>query len=49
MAALHQAVAAGYRDPAWLMADPDLAAIRSRPDFRLLVMDQAMPDHPFAR
>jgi hypothetical protein len=28
--------------------DPDLAPLRSRPDFRLLIMDLAMLDDPFA-
>ena len=32
-----------------LRSDPDLDPLRSRPDFRLLVMDLAMPDDPFAR
>jgi hypothetical protein len=32
-----------------MMADPDLAPIRSRPDFRSLAMDFAFPDDPFAR
>lgn len=34
---LRKAVAAGYRDRAHLDADPDLAPLRGRPDFRALV------------
>jgi hypothetical protein len=29
--------------------DPDLNPLRSRPDFRTLMMDLAMPDDSFAR
>ena len=32
-----------------LRGDPDLAPLRSRPDFELLLMDVAMPIAPFAR
>jgi hypothetical protein len=49
MATLRRAVAAGWRDSARLTADPNLAPIRSRPDFQLLVMDLAMPADPFSR
>jgi hypothetical protein len=35
MAVLRRVAATGWRDIAWMMADPDLAPIRSRPDFRL--------------
>jgi hypothetical protein len=28
--------------------DPDLEAVRARPDFQLLVLDLGMPDDPFA-
>jgi tetratricopeptide (TPR) repeat protein len=49
MTTLHQAAAAGYRDAAWLGRDPDLSAIRSRPDFQMLKLDMAFPADPFAR
>src|SRR5262249_52162577 len=49
MTALRQAVEAGYRDLAHLRSDPDLDPLRRRPDFRLLMMDLAMPAEPFAR
>jgi hypothetical protein len=49
MATLRGAVAAGWRDSARLTADPDLAPIRSRSDFQLLVMDLAFPADPFSR
>jgi hypothetical protein len=49
MGALRAAIAAGYRrDPAWFLADTDLASLRDRPDFRLLMMDLVMPADPFA-
>jgi serine/threonine-protein kinase len=50
MAALTAAMDAGYRKhPSWFLADPDLAALRDRSDFRLLMMDLAMPADPFAQ
>ncbi len=49
MAALHQAVAAGWRDPAWAQFDPALVPIRSRPDFQLLLMDLAFPAEPLSK
>ena len=48
MAALHQAVAAGWRDPAWAQLDPALVPIRSRPDYQLLILDLSFPAQPFA-
>ena len=47
--ALRRAVAAGLHDLAFMRRDPDLDALRSRPDFQLLIMDLAFPDEPFAR
>jgi hypothetical protein len=48
MVTLHEAVAAGWRNPAALRDDPVLASIRSRPDFQLLIMDVEFPAKPFA-
>jgi eukaryotic-like serine/threonine-protein kinase len=44
---LHRAVAAGYRNVALMQRDHDIDALRSRPDFQLLMMDLAFPDDPF--
>jgi serine/threonine protein kinase/tetratricopeptide (TPR) repeat protein len=43
MGVLRRAVAAGYRPAAWMQRDPDLDPLRARPDFQLLMMDQAFP------
>src|SRR5262249_30565858 len=43
MAALRQAIAAGYGKVGKLRRDPDLLPLRARPDFQLLLMDLAMP------
>ena len=48
MATLRRAVAAGYRNVLILRADPDLDPLRSRLDFRMLLLDAAFPDDPFA-
>jgi serine/threonine-protein kinase len=48
MTVLRQAVTAGYREVAWMKSDPDLAPIRSRPDFQTLMADMEFPDQPFA-
>jgi hypothetical protein len=48
MAALRRSVAAGYRNLPSLRADPDLDPLRSRLDFRMLLLDAAFPDDPFA-
>jgi hypothetical protein len=42
------AAAAGWRNARWMVLDPDLASIRSRPDSQLLVLDMAFPADPFA-
>ena len=34
MGVLRRAVAAGYRNVAWMKRDPDLDPLRARPDFR---------------
>ena len=46
---LHQAVAEGYRDAKAIGREAPLDRLRNRPDFRLLLMDLAMPTEPFAR
>jgi serine/threonine-protein kinase len=48
MALLSKAVAMGYRNPDAFRAEPALDGLRDRPDFRLLGMDLAFPDQPFA-
>jgi hypothetical protein len=45
---LREAVTAGFRDLAHMRNDTDLDPLRSRLDFRLLVMDLAFPDEVFA-
>jgi tetratricopeptide (TPR) repeat protein len=47
--ALRRAIAAGNCDLAKFRNDPDLAALRDREDFKLLMLDLAMPSEPFAR
>jgi len=49
MVLLNRAVAAGFRDPANMPTDTAIDALRSRPDFQLLMLDIAFPDKPFAR
>jgi hypothetical protein len=39
---LQQAIALGYRDYDWMMQDPDLEELKSRPDF-LALLDQLKP------
>src|SRR5262249_39992461 len=48
MGALRQAVAAGFRDARLMQPDDDLAPLRSREDFRALLMDLNFPDDLFA-
>jgi hypothetical protein len=48
MGVLRRAVAAGYREVAWMQRDPDLDPLRARPDFQLLKMDLAFPSKSFA-
>jgi hypothetical protein len=48
MAVLHQAVAMGYRNPRAYRAESALDPLRSRDDFRLLMMDVSFPAEPFA-
>jgi eukaryotic-like serine/threonine-protein kinase len=47
MTTLHRAVAAGYKNVVSLRADPDLDPLRSRLDFRMLLLDAAFPADPF--
>jgi eukaryotic-like serine/threonine-protein kinase len=49
MDTLRRAVAAGYRDRAHMQVDTDLDALRDRDDFKLLLLDVAIPAEPFAR
>jgi serine/threonine protein kinase len=47
VATLNRAMAAGYRDAAWINEDESFEPIRSRADFRMLMLDMAFPDDPF--
>jgi serine/threonine protein kinase/tetratricopeptide (TPR) repeat protein len=47
MSDVRRAVAAGYRSPAVYRYEPALGPLRRRDDFRLLMMDLAMPASPF--
>jgi hypothetical protein len=50
VAGVRRSLDAGYSNLAWIRkVDPDLTPIRSRPDFRLLMMDVAFPAEPFDR
>ena len=45
---LGRAIKAGYRDLHQMKTDNDLdLRLRARPDFQLLMMDQAFPGRPF--
>ena len=48
MAALRRAAAMGYRNPEAYRPESALNPLRGRDDFRLLMMDLAMPADPFA-
>jgi hypothetical protein len=48
MSWVRRAVALGYRNPDAYRTETALDPIRDRPDFRLLMMDLAMPAEPFA-
>jgi hypothetical protein len=48
MGSLHKAVAMGYRSPDAYRNEDALDPLRDRDDFRLLMMDLAMPTEPFA-
>jgi serine/threonine-protein kinase len=47
VATLRRAVELGWADYNGLKFDPDLDSLRSRPDFRALLMDLAFPGEPF--
>jgi serine/threonine-protein kinase len=49
MATLRKMAASGFVRRDTLLSSPDLAPLRSRPDFQLLVMDLSMPDFPFGQ
>src|SRR5262249_23890954 len=46
---LQKAIAAGWREVGLLRTDTDLEPIRSRPDFRPILLDTGFPRNPFAR
>jgi serine/threonine-protein kinase len=46
---LRQAVGAGYRKLTIMRTDTDLDALRSRPDFQLLLLELVFPTNPFAQ
>jgi eukaryotic-like serine/threonine-protein kinase len=46
---LRKASSAGFREASQFAQDDDLAPLRSRPDFQVLMMDLAFPAKPFAR
>jgi hypothetical protein len=46
--ALRQACAAGYANLTSFQTDTDLDPLRGRDEFRLLMMDLAIPAEPFA-
>ena len=49
MGLLHRAAAMGYRNANAFRTESALAPLYHRGDFRLLMMDLAMPAEPFAR
>jgi hypothetical protein len=49
MDTLRRAVAAGFHNRGHMQTDTDLDPLRDREDFRLLMLDLAMPADPFAR
>jgi tetratricopeptide (TPR) repeat protein len=49
MSALRRAVEGGFADLSQLERDADLDPLRSRDDFRALLLDLAFPNDPFAR
>ncbi len=49
LAYLHRAVDWGYRNANEIRIESALDPLRSREDFRPLMMDTAFPEEPFAR
>jgi hypothetical protein len=49
VALLHKAVGVGFRNPDVYRTEDALDPLRDRDDFRLLMLDLAMPSEPFAR
>jgi hypothetical protein len=47
MALLHKAVGLGYRSPDAFRTEDALDPLRDRDDFKLLILDLAMPADPF--
>ena len=47
--ALRLAIASGFRNQDQIARNTHLDALRSRPDFQLLMLDLAFPSDPFAR
>lgn len=45
---LRRAIKAGFQELPPLKQDACLGSLRGRPDFRLLLLDLAMPSDPFA-
>jgi tetratricopeptide (TPR) repeat protein len=48
MSVLRRAVTAGCRNVSWMKRDPDLDALRARPDFQAMMADLAFPDQSFS-
>src|SRR5262249_29243670 len=48
MNALVLAVATGFRNDALIRSDPDIASLRQRSEYQLLLLDLAFPSNPFA-
>ena len=49
VATIRRAIERGWANSTVLKTDPDFDALRSRPDFQLLMMDLAFPAEPFLR
>ena len=45
---LAKSISSGFRDATQFRIDDTLKPLRDRPDFRLLMLDLAMPAYPFA-
>jgi hypothetical protein len=43
------AVRTGFRNRAWIRDDPDIAPLRHRSEYRLLLLDLDFPVNPFSR